>query len=190
MGIRLAVLEDAPALADIYRPYVEDTAISFELAAPSETMMRERMSRVMGKLPWLVCEEDGALAGYAYASPHHDRAAYQWSVDTSVYLRRGLQRRGLGRALYSELFTLLVQQGYYTAFAGISLPNAASVGLHESFGFRAGGRVSQGRIQIRRLARCGLVAEAAEELRGAYSEAFESYLARMKNRRAFARRSE
>ena len=135
MHIRLARLDDAAALAAIYRHYVEDTVISFELTAPSETVMRERMSRVMAKLPWLVCEVDGGVAGYAYASPHRDRDAYQWSVDTSVYLRRGLQRRGLGHALYSELFTLLVQQGYYTAFAGISLPNAASVGLHESFGF-------------------------------------------------------
>jgi len=135
MRIRLATLEDAAAIAGIYRPYVEDTVISFELAAPSETTMRERMLRITAKLPWLVCESDGAVAGYAYASPHRDRDAYQWSVDTSVYLHRGLQRRGLGRALYSELFTLLVQQGYYTAFAGISLPNAASVGLHESFGF-------------------------------------------------------
>jgi L-amino acid N-acyltransferase YncA len=135
MHIRLAKFEDAPAIVAIYRPYVEDTVISFELAAPPATVMRERMSQVMGKLPWLVCEEDGVLAGYAYASPHHDRAAYQWSVDTSVYLRRGLLRRGLGRSLYSELLAILVQQGYYTAFAGISLPNAASVGLHESLGF-------------------------------------------------------
>jgi|SRR6185312_14258071 len=135
MDIRLATLADASAVAAIYRPYVEDTVISFELMPPSETMMRERMAKVLARLPWLVCERDGALVGYAYASPHHDRAAYQWSVDVSVYLRPGLQRRGLGRALYSDLFTLLVQQGYYTAFAGISLPNAASVGLHESFGF-------------------------------------------------------
>ena len=135
MVIRLATLADAPEIAAIYRPYVEDSVISFELTAPSETVMRERMGKVLGKLPWLVCEQDGALAGYAYASPHRDRDAYQWSVDVSVYLRQGLQRRGFGRALYSELFTLLVQQGYYTAFAGISLPNAASVGLHESFGF-------------------------------------------------------
>jgi phosphinothricin acetyltransferase len=135
MHIRLATLEDAPAVAAIYRPYVEDSIVSFELIAPSEATMRERMQKVFARLPWLVYEQEGVVTGYAYASPHHDRAAYQWSVDTSVYLRRGLQRRGLGRALYSELFALLVQQGYYTAFAGISLPNAASVGLHEGFGF-------------------------------------------------------
>jgi L-amino acid N-acyltransferase YncA len=135
MHIRLATLEDAPAIAAIYRPYVEDSIVSFELEAPSETLMRERMQKVLTKLPWLVCEQEGGVIGYAYASPHRDRAAYQWSVDVSVYLRQGLQRRAFGRVLYSELFTLLVQQGYYTAFAGISVPNAASVGLHESFGF-------------------------------------------------------
>ncbi|HEY3643989.1 MAG TPA: arsinothricin resistance N-acetyltransferase ArsN1 family B [Gammaproteobacteria bacterium] len=135
MDIRLATLEDAPAITTIYRPYVEDSIVSFELEAPTEATMRERMGKVQAKLPWLVCEQDGAVAGYAYASSHHDRAAYQWSVDVSVYLRQGQQRRGFGRALYTELFALLVQQGYYTAYAGISLPNAASVGLHESFGF-------------------------------------------------------
>ena len=135
MDIRLATLADASAVAAIYRPYVEGSTISFELTAPTEAVMRERMARVLTRLPWLVCEQDGAVLGYAYASPHRDRAAYQWSVDVSVYLRPGSQRRGLGRALYSELFVLLVQQGYYTAYAGISLPNAASVGLHESFGF-------------------------------------------------------
>ncbi|HEY4128436.1 MAG TPA: arsinothricin resistance N-acetyltransferase ArsN1 family B [Gammaproteobacteria bacterium] len=135
MDIRLATLDDASEIAAIYRPYVEDSTISFELLAPTEAVMRERMGKVLAKLPWLVCEQSGVMVGYAYASPHHDRAAYQWSVDVSVYLRQALQRRGFGRVMYSELFTLLVQQGYYTAYAGISLPNAASVGLHRSFGF-------------------------------------------------------
>jgi L-amino acid N-acyltransferase YncA len=135
MYIRMATLADAPAIAAIYRPYVVDSIVSFELEAPTQAVMSGRMSKVLAKLPWLVCELDGAVAGYAYASPHHERAAYQWSVDVSVYLRPGMQRRGLGRALYTQLFERLVQQGYYTAFAGISLPNAASVGLHECFGF-------------------------------------------------------
>lgn len=135
MDIRLATLADAPAVAAIYRPYVEESTISFELVAPDAAMMRERMAKVLAKLPWLVCELDEGVVGYAHAGPHRDRAAYQWSVDVSIYLRRGLQRRGLGRALYTELFALLARQGYYTAYAGISLPNAASTGLHESFGF-------------------------------------------------------
>jgi L-amino acid N-acyltransferase YncA len=135
MDIRLATLADAAEIAAIYRPYVEGSIISFELTPPDESEMAQRIARVLERAPWLVCEIDGSVAGYAYAGKHHERAAYQWSVDTTVYLRPGLQRQGLGRALYSELFTRLVQQGYYTAYAGIGLPNAASVGLHESFGF-------------------------------------------------------
>jgi L-amino acid N-acyltransferase YncA len=135
MDIRFASVADAAEIAAIYRPYVVGSIISFELTPPSESEMMQRIARTVERTPWLVCELDGTIAGYAYAGKHHERAAYQWSVDTSVYLRHGLLRRGLGRALYSELFTLLVQQGYYTAYAGISLPNAASVGLHESFGF-------------------------------------------------------
>ena len=135
MIIRLATLADSPAIAAIYRPYVEDTTVTFELDAPDAAVMAGRIAKVLGRLPWLVCEQAGAVVGYAYACKHHERAAYQWSVDTSVYLHRACHRRGMGRALYSELFGLLVQQGYYTAYAGISLPNAASVGLHESIGF-------------------------------------------------------
>jgi len=135
MDIRLATLTDAPQICAIYRPYVEDTFISFETEAPTEAEMAERMRKVTARLPWLICEEAGRILGYAYASRHHERAAYQWSVDVSVYLQRDQHRRGLGRALYTGLFELLVLQGYYTAYAGITLPNAASVGLHESFGF-------------------------------------------------------
>lgn len=135
MDIRLASISDAAEIAGIYRPYVEDTIISFELEAPDELEMARRMERTLQRAPWLVAEERGRILAYAYASRHHDRAAYQWSMDTSVYVRPGQHRRGLARALYSRLFTALAGQGYYTAFAGISLPNAASVGLHESFGF-------------------------------------------------------
>ena len=135
MNIRLATVADAPAVAAIYRPYVTDSLVSFELEPPDHLAMADRMAKILGRLPWLVCEQDGAIVGYAYASKYRERAAYQWSVETTVYLRQDWHRRGIGRALYSELFGLLVQQGYYTAYAGIALPNAASVGLHESFGF-------------------------------------------------------
>jgi len=135
MHIRLATVSDAAEIAEIYRPYVEDTIISFELEAPGELEMARRMERVLERAPWLVVEERGCVAAYAYANSHHERAAYQWSMDTSVYVRAGQHRRGLARTLYTELFKRLLQLGYYTAFAGISLPNAASVGLHESFGF-------------------------------------------------------
>lgn len=135
MPIRLATVSDAAEIAGIYRPYVEDTIISFELEAPDELVMARRMERTLQRAPWLVAEERERILAYAYASRHHDRAAYQWSMDTSVYVRSGYHRRGLARVLYTELFARLVELGYYTAFAGISLPNAASVGLHQSFGF-------------------------------------------------------
>lgn len=135
MKIRLATPEDAPAVAAIYRPYVEQTIVSFELEAPTDAAMGERIAKLLEKLPWLVCEEQGVVLGYAYASPHHERAAYRWSVDSSVYIHPAQRRRGLGHALYRELFERLRALGYYTAFAGISLPNPPSVALHERFGF-------------------------------------------------------
>ena len=135
MEIRLATLDDARGIAAIYRPYVQGTVISFELEAPDAVEMAARMRKVLAVAPWLVAEECGEILAYAYAGRHRERAAYQWSVDTSVYVRPGQQRRGLARLLYTELFARLFVQGYYTAFAGISLPNAASVGFHTRFGF-------------------------------------------------------
>lgn len=135
MHIRLATPDDAPAIAAIYRPYVTDSLVSFELEPPDAAAIADRMAKILGRLPWLLCEESGVAVGYAYAAKYREREAYQWSVETTVYLRRDRHRRGIGRALYTELFGLLVQQGYYTAYAGIALPNAASVGLHESLGF-------------------------------------------------------
>jgi L-amino acid N-acyltransferase YncA len=135
MEIRFARVEDAAEITAIYRPYVEGTVISFELTPPDDADMAGRIARVIAELPWLVCEEAGAIVGYAYASRHRDRAAYRWSVDTSVYVHEAQRRRGLGHALYTELLVRLRDQGYYTAYAGITLPNAASVALHERFGF-------------------------------------------------------
>ena len=98
--------------------------------------MERRIEDALSKYPWLVCEEQGRVVGYAYASRHRPRAAYQWSVETSVYLQAGVRRRGIGRGLYVSLFQILVAQGYFNAYAGIALPNPGSVGLHESVGFR------------------------------------------------------
>jgi L-amino acid N-acyltransferase YncA len=144
--IRLAERHDASAIAAIYRPYVEGAPTSFELEAPSEQDMAARVAATLVHAPWLVAQDQdqdqdqdqgqGALLGYAYASRHRDRAAYQWSVDVSVYVDAARQRRGVGRALYASLLALLRLQGFYTAHAGITLPNAASVGLHEALGFR------------------------------------------------------
>jgi len=132
--MRLATPDDADDIQAIYAPYCH-TAISFEAGPPSIEDMRARLVKVLGQYPWLICEEDGDLLGYAYATQHRERAAYRWSVDTSVYVREGRQRRGVGRALYTSLLAMLPLQGYINAYAGVTLPNPASVGLHESMGF-------------------------------------------------------
>jgi L-amino acid N-acyltransferase YncA len=134
--IRLADADDAAQVAAIYAPYVHAAATSFEIDAPGAEEMRERILRTLSRVPWLVCARDAEVLGYAYAGKHRDRAAYQWSVDVSVYVDARAQRRGVGRALYTSLLRLLVVQGYYNAYAGITLPNPSSVGLHEALGFQ------------------------------------------------------
>jgi len=135
--IRLATERDAEQVAEIYAPNVTDTVISFELEPPGADEMRRRIEVTLQRYPWLVCEDhDGRVLGYAYAGAHRSRAAYQWSVDVSVYVHEEARRRGVGRALYSSLFGVLDLQGFYNAYAGATLPNPASVGLHESVGFQ------------------------------------------------------
>ena len=133
--IRLAALSDAEAIAAIYRPVVETTTISFETVAPDRDEMAKRLADTLASHPWLVCDVDGRVAGYAYATKHRVRAAYQWSVDTSVYVDAACRRSGVGRGLYQSLFAILAAQGFVNAFAGIALPNPASVALHEAVGF-------------------------------------------------------
>lgn len=134
--IRIADLSDASGILAIYGPYCESTCVSFEISAPSLEHMRERIRRITAEYPWLVAEQDGEIVGYVYASPHHERAAYRWSVDVAVYIAPNYQRRGVGRALYETLFAILREQGLFKALAGITLPNPGSVGLHESVGFQ------------------------------------------------------
>src|SRR5438067_94769 len=134
--IRLATRADAQAIAAIYRPIVAATAISFETLPPDPAEIERRLAAILEIAPWLVYQSRDGIAGYAYGSRHRERAAYQWSVDASVYVGEGSRRRGIGRALYAALFPLLRLQGFYAAHAGITLPNAASVALHESLGFR------------------------------------------------------
>jgi phosphinothricin acetyltransferase len=132
---RLAEEVDADGVLAVYAPFCEHTPVSFVLQAPSVEEMRRRIRAVSEQFPWLVCDWDGLVAGFAYASPHRERAAYQWSVDVAIYLGEGHRRRGLGRALYTSLFEVLVLQGYYKAYAGTTLPNPGSVGLHQAMGF-------------------------------------------------------
>lgn len=121
-------------MAAIYAPYVNDTVISFEAIPPNEQEMMARVLKTMTRFPWLVADAEGDVVGYAYASQHRERAAYQWAADVSVYLRTDWRGRGMGRALYTALFAILRAQGYYNVCAGITLPNAASVALHEAMG--------------------------------------------------------
>ncbi|MFL6695626.1 MAG: arsinothricin resistance N-acetyltransferase ArsN1 family B [Vitreoscilla sp.] len=136
MTIRTAEPADAEALSAIYAPIVRDTTISFELDPPSVAEMRSRIVTTMKALPWLVSVDGhGAVDGYVYASKHRERAAYQWSVDVTAYVREDARGQGVGKRLYVTLFDELVRLGYFQAFAGIALPNAASIALHESLDF-------------------------------------------------------
>lgn len=133
--IRLASAADAEQVREVYAPWCS-TPVSFEEAPPSLDEMVQRITTTTNQFPWLVCDHDGRLWGYAYASRHRERAAYRWSVDVSVYIASGRRRSGVARALYTSLFAALVKQGFINAYAGVTLPNPGSVGLHESFGFR------------------------------------------------------
>jgi phosphinothricin acetyltransferase len=127
---------DAAACAAVYAPFVTDSVASLEEQPPDAEELAARMRRVCSAYPWLVAELAGQVIGYAYGSQHHVRAAYRWSADAAVYISADHHRRGIGRALYGELLPMLTRQGVYTVCAGISLPNPASVRLHESFGFQ------------------------------------------------------
>jgi phosphinothricin acetyltransferase len=130
---------DAAACAAIYAPHVEGSAVSFEERAPDAEEMARRIERVSSSHAWLVAEQEGRVLGYAYACPFQSRPAYRWSASVSVYVAAGERERGVGRALYGALFDLLRRRGYRQACAGITLPNPASVGLHESLGFAPAG---------------------------------------------------
>jgi L-amino acid N-acyltransferase YncA len=133
--IRLATEHDAPAIAAIYAPFCDADVVSFEYTAPTPQEMAGRLRTITAQWPWLVLEDAGTVAGYAYAGRHRERAAYAWAVDTAVYVGDGHRRRGVGRALYACLFDLLRLQGYFKACAGVTMPNPASVALHEALGF-------------------------------------------------------
>ena len=126
---------DAAACAAIYAPNIAEGVASLEERAPEAHEMADRIRIVSRDYPWLVAEIDGEVVGYAYGSRHHERAAYRWSADVTVYISARHHRRGVGRALYGALFGLLERQGVYELCAGVTLPNDASVGLHEALGF-------------------------------------------------------
>ncbi len=127
---------DAAGCARVYAPAVRHGAASFELEPPDAAEFARRMEAHAATHPWLVARGSDEVAAYAYAAPHRQRAAYQWSAEVSVYVHPIHHRRGVGRALYQALLAVLTAQGFVNAYGGITLPNPASVALHEALGFR------------------------------------------------------
>lgn len=142
--IRPATPADAASVLEIYRPYVEGTAVSFETEVPSLEVFAARIDKALQGWAWLVAEVDGQCVGYAYGSAHRERAAYRWSTETSAYIRSGWQGKGLGKRLYQSLFERLAARGYCNALAVVVLPNDASVALHRAVGFETVGVFQRG----------------------------------------------
>ncbi len=134
--IRLASETDAPALLEIYAPYVQNTAISFETEVPSVEQFQSRIHCTLSRYPYFIAEEAGRILGYTYASPFKNRAAYDWAVETSIYVRRGEHSRGIGRALYNALETALLRQNVTNLNACIAYPHPQSVEFHRKMGYR------------------------------------------------------
>ena len=133
--IRSACIADANAIAAIYNYYVTSTTITFEEAAVSPGEMAARIESVSAQFPWLVCERDGQVIGYAYATPWRARSAYRFSVETTVYVDSRHARKGVGMQLYTELINALRGTDIQVALGGIAQPNPGSVALHERLGF-------------------------------------------------------
>lgn len=134
--IRQATERDAPAMLRVYTPYVEKSTVSFESVPPTVDQFAARVSKYIAGWACFVAESRGQVVGYAYGSAHRERAAYKWSVETSVYVEQRAQGAGIGRKLYEALLPELTALGFCNAFAGVALPNPASVGLHQALGFR------------------------------------------------------
>lgn len=135
LTVRYARPDDGGALAEIYRYFVLNTAVSFEETPPTAQQMAQRIRDISDIYPFLVCCDDGVPIGYVYASEFHARASYRWSVYTSVYIKDGYRRRGVATALYSALLYILKHQGYVHAFASVTMPSPSSTGLHHALGF-------------------------------------------------------
>ena len=133
--IRLAQPKDAEGILAIYAPYITNTSFTFEADVPSAKDFSDRITSYLVNWPWLVCEMDGKIAGYAYGSKYRERVGYQWCVECSVYIHDDFQRLGIAKALYTALFEILKKQGYRNVYAVINLPNERSVQLHENCGF-------------------------------------------------------
>lgn len=134
--IRDATESDAEAILAIYAPICLQTAVSFEEVPPTVEEIRARIRKAQAAYAWLIFEDDGHVAGYAYGTRHRERAAYRWAVEVAIYVADGRRGRGIGKSLYEALFSRLAARGFVEAFAGVVLPNPASLALHRSVGFR------------------------------------------------------
>lgn len=134
--IRLAEKRDVPGILEIYAPFILNTAVTFEEEVPDEKSFWERIQGIMAELPFLVCEIDGRIAGYAYASGYRSRASYRWSKEVSVYIHPDFRRKRVAHALYTSLNQIVQYQGIADLLAIITMPNESSVAFHEHFGYR------------------------------------------------------
>ena len=134
--IRLANPNDAQGILDIYAPYITNTSYTFESDVPTQKEFADRISNYLEYWPWLVCDIDGIIAGYAYGAKYRERSGYQWCVESSIYLHDNFMQKGIGSDLYEALFELLKRQGYRNVYAVINLPNDRSVRFHEHCGFK------------------------------------------------------
>lgn len=135
MEFRFAKISDAAELLAIYRPYVEETAITFEYDVPTETEFARRIKQISEIFPYLVALENGKIVGYAYASRYRERKAYDWVVELSIYLAQEERQKGLGTVLYQKLLTALSKLNYQRAYACVTYPNPASIAFHKKLGF-------------------------------------------------------
>jgi phosphinothricin acetyltransferase len=133
--IRLATPEDAAGILAIYAPYIQNTSYTFETEVPSVQEFAERIRSYLVNWPWLVWEEEGKVAGYAYGARYRERVAYQWCTESSIYMHDDFQKAGIGRKLYATLIEILKRQGFRNVYAVINLPNEKSVAFHEKSGF-------------------------------------------------------
>ena len=156
MKVRRATEADAAAIAAIYAPYVTGTIVSFETEAPDASEMARRIAEVGDAYPWLIACEDDQVRGYAYACAFRGRPAYRFTVETTVYVADGAERRGIGSLLYRSLLPVLERQGFAQAIAAITLPNEASVRLHEGLGFHQVGTYERVGFKFREWRSVGL----------------------------------
>ncbi len=133
--IRFADENDALGILDIYSPYVTFSSVTFECEVPRPFEMQRRINSVTNKYPWLICEHDGVIAGYAYANKFYGREAYAWDAELSVYIKESFQRCNIASALYYAIIEILKKQGFCVVFAKITMPNDKSLSFHSAFGF-------------------------------------------------------